>query len=71
MKIIEAKPVRGAWKVFESPGVEPVFGGDNGRDHAIGYAKTRQGFGQGEIRVLNAAGEIVEVIGFDDRTKAM
>ena len=71
MKIIEVKPVHDGWKVFEAPGVEPVFGGDNGRDHAIGYAKTRQGFGQGEIRVLDAGGKIVETINFDDRKKAL
>ena len=71
MKVIEVKPVRGGWKVFEAPSVEPTFPGSNGRDHAIGYAKTRRGFGQGEIRVLDAAGEIVETIRFDDREKAL
>ena len=71
MKIIEVKSVRGGWKVFEAPGVEPVFPGGNGRDHAIGYAKTRQGFGQGEIRVTDEAGEIVESIRFDAREKSL
>lgn len=56
MKVIEVRPVGNGWKVFECPGVEPVFGGHNGRENALGYAKTRQGFGQGEIRVLNDAG---------------
>jgi hypothetical protein len=32
---------------------------------ARGYAKTRQGFGRGEVRVVNSAGEILEVIRFD------
>jgi hypothetical protein len=50
--------------------VSSRFGGDNGRDHAIGYAKTRQGFGQGQIRVLNVAGEVTETIRFDDREKS-
>ena len=71
MKIIEVKPVRGGWKVFETPGVEPVFVGLNGRDQAIDYAKTRQGYSQGEIRVFNVAGEIVDTIRFDDREKAL
>jgi hypothetical protein len=71
MKVIKVKPVRGGWKVIEAPGVEPVFPGCNGRDHAIGYAKTRQGFGQGEIRVVDAAGEIVETIHFDHREKKL
>ena len=39
--IIDIKPYRGGWKVFEAPGVEPVFPNHNGRDYAIGYAKTR------------------------------
>lgn len=51
MKVIEVKPVRGGWKVFEAPGVEPVFIGPDGQRQAIDYAKTRQGFSQGEIRV--------------------
>jgi hypothetical protein len=50
MKIIEVKPVRGGWKVFEIPGVEPVFAGANAREDAIAYAKTRQGFSQGDSR---------------------
>jgi hypothetical protein len=71
LKIIEVKPVHGGWKVLEAPGVEPVFSGPNGRENAIDYAKTRQGYGQGEIRVLNDAGEIVDTIQFDDREKAL
>jgi hypothetical protein len=30
-----------------------------------------QGFGQGEIRVLNSAGQLAEIIPFDDRGKAL
>ncbi len=71
MKIIEVKPVGGGWKVFESPGVEPVFIGPNGRRQAIDYARTRQGFDLGEIRVLDAAGEVIETIRFDDRDKSL
>jgi hypothetical protein len=71
MKIIEVKPVRGGWKVFETPGVEPVFPGDRGRDQAIDYAKTRQGFSRGEIRVLNSAGDVVETIRFDEKEKTL
>jgi hypothetical protein len=71
MKIIEVKPVRGGRKVFETLGVEPVFAGLNGRDQAIDYAKTGQGYSQGEIRVFNGAGEVVEMIPFDDRQKPL
>jgi hypothetical protein len=70
-KIIEVKPVRDGWKVFEALGVEPVFPGSDGRNHAIDYAKTRQGFGKGEIRVLNAVGDVVETIQFNGREKAL
>jgi hypothetical protein len=71
MKIIQVKPARGGWKVFEIPRVEPVFVGTDSKRQAIDYAKTRQGFGQGEIRVLNKAGEVVKSIQFDDKNKAL
>ena len=58
-------------KCPKRPGVEPVFPGERGRERAIDYAKTRQGFGQGEIRVLNTAGEIVEKIRFNDEGKTL
>jgi hypothetical protein len=69
MKIIEVKPLGRAWKVFEAPSVEPLFIGRDGRRLAIDYAKTREGFSRGEIRVLNDIGEIVETISFDDKNK--
>jgi hypothetical protein len=65
MKITQVKPARGGWKVFEMPGVEPVFIRPDSQRQAIDYAKTRQGFGRGEVRVVNSAGEILEVIRFD------
>jgi hypothetical protein len=37
MTLIEVRPHRWGWKVFESPGVEPVF---SAKDHAIDYAQT-------------------------------
>jgi hypothetical protein len=65
------KPARGGWKVFEISGVEPVFVGPDSQRQAIDYAKTRQGFSQGEIRVLNGEGETVETISFDDSEKKL
>ena len=38
MTLIEVKPRKWGWCVFESPGVEPVF---LEKDQAIGYAETR------------------------------
>jgi len=71
MNIIEVKPAHRGWKVLEAPGVEPVFLGERGREQAIDYARTRQGFGEGEIRVLHCAGKLVEIIPFDDRGKTL
>ena len=38
MTIIEIRPHGNGWKVFEAPGVEPVF---PKKEQAIGYAETR------------------------------
>jgi len=36
MTLIEVRPHRWGWKVFESPGVEPLF---SAKDHAIDYVR--------------------------------
>lgn len=64
--IIELKPHGGGWKVFEAAGVEPVF---PERDYALSYAQGRTAQRQGEIRILNAKGEVEETIAFDERSK--
>jgi hypothetical protein len=38
MTVIEVKPHRWGWKVFEAPGFEPVF---PEKDQAISYAQCR------------------------------
>jgi hypothetical protein len=48
MKLIEIRPHRWGWKVFEVPGVEPVF---SAKDHATGYVLNRASFCSGEIRM--------------------
>jgi len=63
MTVIEVKPRKWGWCVFESPGVEPVF---LQKDQAIGYAETRACFRSGEIRVLDAAGKLERTIAFDE-----
>jgi Uncharacterized protein conserved in bacteria (DUF2188) len=50
MAVIEVRPHAGGWKVFEAPGVEPVF---LNQQDAIDYATGRAWFRSGEIRVLN------------------
>jgi hypothetical protein len=50
MTVIEIKPRKWGWCVFESPGVEPVF---VQKDQAIGYAETRACFRSGEMADAN------------------
>jgi hypothetical protein len=50
MTVIEIRPHLNGWKVFEAPGVEPVF---LEKDQAISYAQSRASFGSGEIRILD------------------
>jgi hypothetical protein len=66
--IIEIKPWRNGWKVFECPGVEPVF---LVKDQALSYAKGRASFRSGEIRVLDSAGTVEETISFNETERKM
>jgi hypothetical protein len=61
MTVIEIKPFRNGWKVFEAPGAEPVF---LEQDQAISYASNRASFRSGEIRVLDSGGNIERLISF-------
>jgi len=56
------------WKVFECPGVEPVF---LVKDQALSYAKGRASFRSGEIRVLDSAGKVEETISFDEMERKL
>jgi hypothetical protein len=53
MTLIEIKPHRWGWKVFEASGVEPVF---PEKRQAINYAQSRASFRSGEIRILGSSG---------------
>ena len=68
MTIIEVRPHRNGWKVFEAHGVEPVF---LGQDQAIDYALTRACFRSGEIRVLNSNGAITRTIPFNETNRKL
>ena len=59
MTVIEIKPHRWGWKVFEAPSVEPVFPEKN---QAINYAENRAGFRSGEIRILDSGGNLERTI---------
>lgn len=68
MTIIEVRPYRNGWKVFEAPGVEPVF---LDQKQAIDYALTRACFRTGEIRVLDSSGAVERTIPFDETDRKL
>ena len=68
MTVIEVKPFRNGWKVFEAPGVERVF---LDKDDAIDYARDRACFRAGEIRVLDSDGNVERVIPFDETNRRL
>ena len=63
MTVIEIRPHRWGWKVFEGLGVEPVF---PEKRQAIDYAETRACLRSGEIRVLDSSGNVERTIAFND-----
>jgi len=68
MTLIEIKPHRNGWKVFEAPGVEPVF---PERNQAITYAHNRASFRSGEIRILDSSGNVERVIPFTETDRKL
>ena len=66
--IIEIRPYRNGWKVFEAPGVEPVF---LEKDQAINYAENRASFRSGEIRILDSKGAVKRTIPFDETDRKL
>ena len=68
MIVIEISPFRNGWKVFEAPGVEPVF---LEKEQAISYAENRASFRSGEIRVLDSADNIERVISFSETNRKL
>ena len=65
--IIEIKPYAGGgWQVFAEPGVAPFWTGDKAKELAVEYAMEKCKKHRGEIRLVNADGEIEETIPFDD-----
>jgi len=68
MTVIEIKPHRWGWKVFEAPSVEPVFAE---KRQAIGYAETRARLRTGEIRIFDSTGNVERVIAFDDAKRRL
>jgi hypothetical protein len=68
MTVIEIKPHRWGWRVFEAPGVEPVF---LEKRQAIDYAETRACFRSGEIRTLDSGGKLERTIAFNEADRRL
>jgi len=68
MTVIEIKPYRNGWTVFEAPGVEPVF---LKKDQAINYAENRAWFRSGEIRIFNSTGDLERIISFSEADRKL
>jgi Uncharacterized protein conserved in bacteria (DUF2188) len=68
MTLIEIRPHRWGWKVFEAPGVEPVF---PEKRQAISYAQSRASFRSGEIRILDSTGKLERTIAFSEADRKL
>ena len=68
MTVIEIKPHRWGWEVFEAPGTEPVF---PKKDQAINYAENRAWFRSGEIRILDSSGNLECTIPFNEADRKL
>jgi len=68
MTIIEIRPFRNGWKCFEASGVEPIF---LEQKHAIDYATGCACFRSGEIRILDASGNVKRTISFNEADRKM
>jgi hypothetical protein len=63
MTIIEITPHHNGWKVFEAPGVEPVF---PEKRQAINHAQNRASFRSGEIPVFDSTGDVERTVTFSE-----
>jgi hypothetical protein len=68
MTLIEIRPHRWGWEVFEAPGVEPVF---PDKDDAIDSAQGRACFRSGEIRILDSSGNVERTIAVNDTNRRL
>ena len=63
MTVIEIRPFRNGWQVYESAGVQPVF---LNQDQAIDYHVAVPAFALVKIRVLDFSGTGERIIPFDE-----
>jgi hypothetical protein len=66
--IIEIRPFRNAWQVYEAPGFQPVF---LDQEQAIDYAICRACFHSGEIRILDSNGAVERTIPFNEANRKL
>jgi hypothetical protein len=66
--IIEIRPFRNGWQVYETPGVQPVF---FNQEQAITYAEGRACFRSGEIRILDSNGAVERTIPFTEADRKL
>ena len=68
MTLIEVRPHRWGWKVFEAPSVEPVF---PEKRQTIDQAECRASFHSGEIRILDSTGRVKRAIAFKEKDRRL
>jgi hypothetical protein len=68
MTIIDIRPYRNGWQVYECPGVQPVF---LSQEQAIDYATCRACFRSGEIRILNSNSTVERIIPFNETDRTL
>ena len=68
MTLIKIRPHRNGWKVFEAPGVEPVF---PAKDQAINYAQNPRKFSLSEIRILDSSGNLEQILPFSEADRKL
>jgi hypothetical protein len=66
--ILEIRPFRSGWHVYEAPGVQPVF---LTQEQAIDYATCRACFRSGEIRILDSNGTVERIIPFNETDRRL
>jgi hypothetical protein len=66
--VIEIRPFRNGWQVYESAGVQPVF---LNQQDAIDYATGRACFRTGEIRILDSNGAVERTIPFTEADRKL
>ena len=68
MTIIDIRPFRNGWQVYEAPSVQPVF---LSQEQAIDYAACRACFRCGEIRILDSTGNVERTIHFSEADRKL